>query len=110
MTQLLYLPTAEVGAIATVIPEIAEPELGEPRCPNGHDSAISPRCPALMFVACHHYSTEATWNEYCITCGARHAPFRIYWHSYRMNEREVQQPKRYCGYCGARMISGRASR
>jgi hypothetical protein len=35
---------------------LAMPELGELRCPNGHDSAIPPRCPALMFVACHHYS------------------------------------------------------
>jgi hypothetical protein len=89
---------------------LAMPELGEPRCPNGHDSAIPPRCPALMFVACHHYSTEVSWNQYCITCGVRHAPFRIYWYSYRMDDQGVQQPKHYCGYCRARMISGRASR
>src|ERR1039457_1703405 len=42
---------------------LAMPELGEPRCPNGHDSAIPPKCPALMFVTCWHYSTQATWNE-----------------------------------------------
>jgi hypothetical protein len=50
---------------------LAMPELGEPRCPNGHDSSIPPRCPALMFATCHHYTTDATWNEYCITCGVR---------------------------------------
>ena len=41
---------------------LAMSEPDEPRCPNGHDSAIPPRCPALMFVACHHYRTDATWN------------------------------------------------
>jgi hypothetical protein len=40
-----------MNALATS-PLIADPELGELRCPNGHDSAIPPRCPALMFVAC----------------------------------------------------------
>jgi len=110
MTQLLYLPTAEeAGTIATAIPATTDPELAEPRCPNGHDSAIPPRCPTLMFVTCWHYSTQATWNEYCFTCGVRHAPFRIYWYSYRMGE-QVQLPKNYCGYCGAKMSSSRASR
>jgi hypothetical protein len=74
------------GATDTTVPETAEPELGELRCPNGHDSAIPPRCPVLMFVTCWHYSSQATWNEYCITCGIRHAPFRIYWYSYRMGD------------------------
>ena len=92
----------------TTAPLIAEPELGEPRCPNGHDSRIPPQCPALMFVACQHYSTEVSWNEYCITCGVRHASFRIYWHSFRMDG-PVQLAKNYCGYCGAKMVSGRAS-
>ena len=58
---------------------IADPELGEPRCPNGHNSAIPPQCPALMFIACHHYNTRVSWNEFCITCGVRpadrHRPF-----------------------------------
>ena len=97
------------GAIETTVPETAEPELGEPRCPNGHESATPPRCPALMFVTCYHYSTEATWNEFCITCGVRHEPFMIYWHVYRVDDKAVG-PKNYCGYCGAKMISGRASR
>jgi hypothetical protein len=97
------------GTIATAVPATTEPELGEPRCPNGHDSAIPPRCPALMFGACGHYNTEATWNEFCITCGVRHAPFRIYWRTYRMNDQAVG-PKNYCGFCGAKMVSGRASR
>jgi len=110
MTQLLYLLTAEeAGTIATAIPAATDPELGEPRCPNGHDSSVPPKCPALMFVTCWHYSTQATWNEHCITCGVRHAPFRIYWRSYLMDDRCVQA-KHYCGYCGAKMISGRASR
>ena len=110
MTQLLYLLTAEeAGTIATAIPAATEPELGEPRCPNGHDSAIPPRCPTLMFVTCWHYTTQATWNEYCVTCGVRQAAFRIYWYSYRMDD-QVQLPKNYCGYCGAKMVSGRASR
>jgi hypothetical protein len=90
----------------TTAPLIADPELGELRCPNGHDSAIPPQCPALMFGACHHYSTEAAWNEYCITCGVRHAPFRIYWRSYRMDDQRVPA-KSYCGFCGAKMVSGR---
>jgi hypothetical protein len=111
MTQILSLPTAtEAGTIATPIPSTTNPELGEPRCPNGHDSATPPQCPALMLVACHHYKTEATWNEFCIVCGIRHAPFRIYWRSYRMDEQGVRSAKNYCGYCGARVVSGRASR
>ena len=93
----------------TTAPLIAEPELGEPRCPNGHDSRIPPQCPALMFVACHHYNTRVSWNEYCITCGVHHAPFKIYWHSFHMDDQRVPA-KNCCGYCGAKMISGRASR
>ena len=110
MKQVISTATAaEAGTIPTAIPATTDPELGEPRCPNGHDSGIPPRCPALMFVTCWHYSTQATWNEYCIMCGVRHAPFRIYWHSIRMDGKVVG-PKNYCGYCGAKMISGRASR
>src|ERR1700674_3113135 len=109
MKQILSLPSAaEAGTIATPIPSTTDPGLGEPRCPNGHDSAIPLRCPALMFVACHHYITEATWNEFCITCGIRHAPFRIYWRSYGMDGQGVLRAKSYCGYCGARVVSGRA--
>jgi hypothetical protein len=92
----------------TTAPLIPDPELGEPRCPNGHDSAIPPRCPALMFVACHHYNTQATWNEYCITCGVRHDLFRIYWHSYRMDDNGLPA-KNHCGSCGAKMVGGTAS-
>jgi hypothetical protein len=80
------------GAIETTVAETTEPVLGEPRCPNGHNSAIPPRCPALMFVTCWHYSTEATWNEYCITCGVHHAPFKVYWHFYRMDD-QSSRPK-----------------
>jgi hypothetical protein len=98
------------GIIEITVPDTANPELGEPRCPNGHDSTIPPRCPALMFVTCWHYSTQATWNEFCITCGIRHAPFAIYWHTYRMNGTGVRSRKHFCGYCGAKMVSGRASR
>jgi hypothetical protein len=111
MTETLSLPTAEeAGRIATAIPAATDSELGELRCPNGHDSAIPPRCPTLMFVTCWHYSTQATWNEYCITCGVCHAPLAIYWHSYRMDDRGVRRAKRFCGLCGARMVTGRASR
>ena len=97
------------GAIATATPEAPDPELCEPRCPNGHDSSIPPKCPALMFVACHHYTSRVSWNEYCITCGVHHAPFRIYWHSFRMDEQGVPT-KNYCGYCGAKLVSGRVLR
>jgi hypothetical protein len=93
----------------TTAPFIADPELGELRCPNWHDSAIPPKCPVLMFVACHHYSTDATWNEFCITCGVRHAPLAIYWRSYRIEDRRVKNQKNYCGYCGAKMVTVRAS-
>jgi len=83
-----------------------EPELGRGRCPNGHDSSLPPRLPELIFETCGHYSTEATWNEFCITCGIRHAAFRIYWRGYegRFGSR-VNSPKNYCGYCGAKMSS-----
>ena len=97
------------GAIETTVPETAEPELGEPRCPNGHDSATPPRSPSLIFVTCPHYSGEATWHEYCVSCGIRHEPFMIYRDFYRMGD-QVQPPKNYCGYCGAKMVSGAASR
>jgi hypothetical protein len=97
------------GTIETTVPATAEPELGEWRCPNGHDSSIPPRCPALMFVACGHYATEATWNEFCITCGVRDVPLAIYWRAYPMAGR-VQSPKNCCGYCGAKMVTVRASR
>lgn len=90
--------------IEITFPDTADPELGEPRCPNGHDSALPPQCPALMFVTCWHYSTQATWNEFCITCGVRHAPFAIYWRTYRMNGTGVQSRKHFCGYCGAKMV------
>lgn len=92
--------------MSTVItaPLSADPELGALRCPNGHNSAIPPRCPALMFVACKDYRTEATWNEFCIVCGVRHASLAIYWHAYRMDGQGVQRAKKFCGYCGARMI------
>ncbi len=41
---------------------IVDPELGEWRCPNGHDSAIPPKCPALMFVSCCHYAIKSTFT------------------------------------------------
>jgi hypothetical protein len=82
-----------------------EPNLGELHCPNGHDSAIPPSCPALMFVACHHYSTQGTWNEFCITCGVRHPPLAIYWRTYRIEECRVKSIKNCCGYCGAKMVT-----
>ena len=94
------------GAIATAAPATTEPEPDEPRCPNGHDSAIPPRCPALMFVACHHYSIDATWNEFC---GARREPYMIYRDFHCMDDKAVG-PKNYCGYCGAKMVGSRASR
>lgn len=63
-----------------VFESTADPELGEGRCPNGHDSSIPTRLPELIFEACPHYRpTAATWNEFCITCGVRHVAFRIYW-------------------------------
>ena len=51
-----------------------------------------------MFVACLHYNTEATWNEYCITRSIPHAPFRIYWRTYRMDGHGMRSDKNYCGY------------
>jgi hypothetical protein len=97
------------AAIETPIPATAEPELGEWRRPNGHDSAIPPKCPALMFVSCGHYAIKTTWNEFCISCGVRHEPFRIYWDSFR-NAGTEQIPKNYCGFCGAKMVNLRAAR
>jgi len=35
------------GAIEATIPANTEPELGENRCPNGHDSSIPPKLPEL---------------------------------------------------------------
>jgi hypothetical protein len=97
-----------MSTVATT-PLIADPELGALRCPNGHNSAIPPSCPVLMFAACAHYATEATWNEFCIVCGVRHAPFAVYWRTYRMDGQGVR-PKNYCGYCGAKMRTVKASR
>ena len=82
---------------------------GRTAMPQWHDSSIPPRHPALIFVACHHYGIDATWNEFCITCGVRHAPFMIYRDFHRMDGKAVG-PKNYCGYCGAKMVSRRASR
>lgn len=65
--------------VETPFPATADPVLYEWRCPNGHDSSIPTRCPALTYFACGHYATETTWNEFCITCGVRHEPFRIFW-------------------------------
>ena len=99
-------PAAEAGTIGTTVPATTEPEPGELRCPYGHDSAIPPRLPALSFKACGHYfPVVASWNEFCVNCGARHAPFTIYWRGYegRFGGR-VNIPKNYCGYCGAKMV------
>lgn len=92
---------------------LAEPELGEWRCPNGHDSSIPPQLPEVMFEACGHYRPiVATWNEFCITCGKRHAPLAIYWraHSSHRGTTRANNPKNCCGYCGAKMATVRASR
>jgi ribosomal protein S27AE len=48
-------------------------------------------------------------NEFCITCGVRHVPLAIYWHAYRVADHRVQGTKNYCGYCGAKMVTVRAS-
>jgi hypothetical protein len=113
---VLFVPTEgltaeKISKHAAEADEIADtgPELGEWRCPNGHDSSLPPKLPEVMFSACGHYSTEVTWNEFCITCGSRHAPFRIYWRSYRIAGR-VQNSKNHCGYCGAKMVNLRVSR
>jgi hypothetical protein len=68
--------------IETTFPATTDPKLNEGRCPNGHDSSMLPRHPALLFVARGHYPTEATWNEFRITCGVRYVPFGIYWRVY----------------------------
>lgn len=107
---VLFLPaeglTAEkISKHAAEANGIVDPELGEWRCPNGHNSAIRPRLPELMFHACSHYHpTVITWNEFCITCGVRHEPFKVYWDSYRRNS-PMHNPKHYCGYCGAKMVA-----
>jgi hypothetical protein len=45
----------ESGAmIEATLPATAEPELGERRCPDGHDSSI-PQLPEVMFESCGHY-------------------------------------------------------
>jgi len=87
-------------------PTTREPGLSEFRCPNGHDSSIPPSRPALMFAACRHYTTEATWNEFCVTCGTRHAPFAIYWREYSGGGQYVRLhvKRNYCGYCGVKMV------
>ena len=111
---ILFLPTdgltaEKIGHHAAAAYEATDPELGERQCPNGHDSSIPPQLPELMFRASGHYATEATWNEFCITCGVRHEPLAILWRTYRIAGR-VHNPKQYCGYCGARMVNLRASR
>jgi hypothetical protein len=80
---VLFLPTEELTAekvgnhaAGADADGIVDPVLGEWRCPNGHDSSVPPKLPELMFRACGHYATEATWNEFCIACGVRHAALR----------------------------------
>ena len=100
------------GTIETTVPATAEPEQGEWRCPNGHDSSLPPRLPELIFEACGHYRpTVATWNEFCITCGIRHIAFAIYRRGYESRfVGRANNSKNYCGYCGAKMVNARASR
>lgn len=100
------------GTIATPTPATVEPELGKTWCPNRHDSSIPPNYPALIFAACGHYAVQATWNEFCITCGVQHAPLTIYWRAYSSHHGPTRShnPKNYCGYCGAKMLNVRASR
>lgn len=108
----LFLPTEGITAEkiskhAAEADEIAdtEPDLNEWRCPNGHNSAIRPRLPELMFHACSHYRpTVITWNEFCITCGVRHEPFKVYWDFYRRDSPRYNR-KNYCGYCGAKIVN-----
>jgi hypothetical protein len=112
---VLSLPTdgltaEKIAKHAAGAESTADPELGQWRCPNGHDSCLPPPLPELFFTACEHYTTEATWNEFCIACGVRHEPLAIYWHTFRMADHPVQNPKNYCGYCGAKMVTVRASR
>ncbi len=87
-------------------PATADPELGKRRCPYGHDSSVPLPLPELIFEACRHYRpTVATWNEFCITCGVRHAELRIYWRGQAVRYGgRVNNPKNYCGYCGAKMV------
>src|ERR1022692_145489 len=84
---VLSLPTdgltaEKISKHAVEADGIVDPELGEWRWPNGDDSSIPPKLPELMFRACDHYATEATWNEFCITCGVRHEPLAILWRTY----------------------------
>jgi hypothetical protein len=61
-----------------------------------------------MFEACHHNNTQATWNEYCITCGVRHVAFGLYWRSFRMGDLGVRTVKNYCAFCGEKMLGDKA--
>ena len=45
----------KLRTIETTVPATVDPELGERRCPNGHNSALRPRLPEVMFHACGHY-------------------------------------------------------
>jgi len=45
----------KLRTIETTVPATVDPELGERRCPNGHNSALRPRLPEVMFHACSHY-------------------------------------------------------
>lgn len=66
--------------IEATIPATTEPELGEWRCPNGHDSAIRPRLPELMFHACGHYHpTVITWNEFCLLSDSQWNTLGVPW-------------------------------
>jgi hypothetical protein len=107
---LLFLPTdgltaEKIANHAAAAEATADPELDKWRCPNGHHSSSPPRLPELIFTACEHYATEATWNEFCIVCGVRHAPLAIYWRAYRLADHQVQHRKNNCGYCGSKMVA-----
>jgi hypothetical protein len=60
------------GAIETRVPETAEPWVGKVRCPNGHDSSIRPRRPALML-----WPAITTAQKRSGTSSASHAVFAM---------------------------------
>jgi hypothetical protein len=88
---------------------LAMPEPSDLRCPSGHDSSIPPRHPALIFVACHHYGIDATWHEFCITCGARHEPY-MNLPGFPSHGWQSSRPNELLRTLRGEMVTGRASR
>jgi hypothetical protein len=83
---------------------IVDPELGEWRCPNGHDSSIPPKLPELMFKACGHSRLEGSGRQARLI--AELLQFRVLrLASFRMGFKSLTARAHSCGINGSASLS-----